>query len=156
MAEEWRVCEEFPDYEVSDWGRVRNKDTGEVLKPRIKLSGYLEYGLFKDKKEYYRLGHRLVGKAFLPNDSKKRTIDHLDENKTNNALTNLQWATDSENNTKKTIRIGKTGFRGVKKDGVGFQAYLGYTYLGYFPTAEEAYEMRQAVGRGLFGEFFRN
>ena len=158
MAEEWRECVDFPSYEVSDKGRVRNKTTGLVLKPRIKKTGYVEYVFWKDKRQVYVYGHILIAKSFLPNPLNKRTVDHIDDDKTNNSLTNLQWATDSENNIKKTFRLGGTGFRGVSKDSnrVGFRATISSIYLGYFRTAEEASEMYEAVGRGLFGEFFKN
>lgn len=158
MAEEWRECVEFPAYEVSDKGRVRNKATGLVLKQRVKKSGYVQYVLYKDNNPKDVFGHIAVAKTFLPNPLNKRTVDHIDNNKTNNCLSNLQWATDSENTFAKTIQVSQTGFRGVSKDsnGVGFRAYISSIYLGYFRTAEEASEMYEAVGRGLFGEFFKN
>jgi hypothetical protein len=98
--ERWRTVQEFPDYEVSDFGRIRNKHTGVVLKPLID-KGYQRVNVYRSGKLYRKSIHRLVLFAFIPNDDpeKKVQVNHIDGNKTNNNLHNLEWCTRSENIT---------------------------------------------------------
>lgn len=80
-------AEEF--YQVSSYGRVRNKITKDILKPS-KSGEYrhigLRYGFNKDV-----LIHRLVAEAFIPNPLGLRCVNHIDENKENNRADNLEW-----------------------------------------------------------------
>lgn len=98
FLEEWRDvvgAEEY--YEISNLGRIKNKGTGEILKPS-KTSGYehikLCYGIDKEF-----LIHRLVAEAFIPNPFNFRCVNHKDENKLNNHVDNLEWCTYQYNNT---------------------------------------------------------
>ena len=92
----WKTIEDFPDYEISDRGRVRNKKTNSIMIPGISKQGYLHVGLRKNgvRKNVYI--HRLVASSFLgKNDD--LVVNHKDGNKSNNSLENLEWCTDSEN-----------------------------------------------------------
>ena len=99
-------------YQVSNYGRIRSLDRytkhseghlrlskGKILKPRInhKRNGYLEVGLKKDGIEFRRKIHRLVAEAFLPNPECKPQVNHIDGDKSNNCVSNLEWVTDLEN-----------------------------------------------------------
>lgn len=90
-------------YEVSDEGEVRNKKTGKVLKPVKHNHGYGQYFLYFGDKEnrvmekFY--AHRIVAEVFIPNTENKPLINHIDGNKMNNNISNLEWCTHSENNT---------------------------------------------------------
>ena len=100
------TLEEYPNYEVSNLGRVRSLNyshTGKpkVLKhdPKVQSNGtYYNILLYKDKKRYKRSVHRLVLSSF---DSKGyfkgAVIDHIDSNPSNNRLSNLRWTTQREN-----------------------------------------------------------
>ena len=89
----WKEIQENPNYSISNYGRVRNDKTGLILKFG-KAGGYpiITMG---HKKTY--LVHRLVAKTFIPNPENKRTVNHLDGCKINNHVSNLEWATYSEN-----------------------------------------------------------
>lgn len=96
--EEWRDvvgAEEY--YQISNLGRIRNKCTGEILKPSLS-GGYrhieLRYGINKNV-----LIHRLVAMAFVPNPFGFKCVNHKDENKLNNNADNLEWCTHKYNNT---------------------------------------------------------
>ena len=92
----WKTIEDFPGYEISDRGRVRNKKTNSIMIPGISKQGYLHVGLRKNgvRKNVYI--HRLVASSFLgKNDD--LVVNHKDGNKSNNSLENLEWCTDSEN-----------------------------------------------------------
>lgn len=85
-------------YEVSNTGEVRNKKTLQVLKPRLKKNGYLEYCIYpKPGQKTFLTGHKLVASAFIPNPDNLPTINHIDGNKQNNNVENLEWASFQEN-----------------------------------------------------------
>lgn len=86
-GEEWRPIKDFEDYEVSNYGRVRH---GEYLKKPTPSNDYLHLGLTKDGKTYTKLVHRLVAEAFIPNPDDKPQVNHIDEDKSNNHVSNLE------------------------------------------------------------------
>ena len=67
----------------------------KILKPSIKK--YSGVCLLKNGKRYWPTIHRLVGLAFIPNQFNKPQINHIDGNKHNNCINNLEWVTISEN-----------------------------------------------------------
>ena len=80
----WRDIEEYQGiYEVSTNGQVRRKN-GKILKPKIERNGYVRYHLSKNGLSKSLLAHRIVAQAFLPNPNNYKTINHIDENKSNN------------------------------------------------------------------------
>ena len=101
-------------YEISSLGRIRtveklqryllrNKQPAKRLIPAHFLStqlnnrGYRIVHLYKRNKRYVRTVHRLVALTFLPNPQRKPEVHHLDRNRANPALLNLEWLTRSEN-----------------------------------------------------------
>ena len=97
--------EEFRDipgyegmYEVSNLGRVKNVETGRILKPGKDSRGYLQAGLYKNGIVRKFLIHRLVAQSFIQNPNNYPEINHRDEDKTNNAVSNLEWCTRDYNN----------------------------------------------------------
>ena len=102
MNEIWRKIEGFEKYEVSNLGRVRSlnyRQTGESKTLRLckNSTGYLHVDLYKNGNRYYKKVHRLVANAFIPNIDNKPQINHIDGNKINNRVDNLEWVTASEN-----------------------------------------------------------
>ena len=112
MKEEWRDIAEFKGYyQVSNLGNVRSVDRKvncrwgikHPIKSKIKVpqknrGGYYQVNLFGEEAEYKtRLVHRLVANAFIPNPENKPMVNHLDGNRLNNRVENLEWATASEN-----------------------------------------------------------
>ena len=108
-AVEWREVVDFPDYEVSNLGKVRVLDKwvnaklcsqklvkGKVLKFKKSADGSLRVGLTSNKKQYFFFVHKLVASAFIPNPEKKDCVLHIDRNNQNNAVENLTWATWEE------------------------------------------------------------
>ena len=89
-------------YEVSSEGRVRSLNylhtwRTQVMKPKMSSNGYLYVVLCKDgEQKQYRV-HRLVTEAFLLNPDNLPQVNHKDENKANNAVTNLEWCTAKNN-----------------------------------------------------------
>lgn len=102
-TEEWRIVSEFPDYAVSDLGQVkriapaRTSAAGRVLKQNT-IHGYRYVGLCKDGAVYSRRVNRLVCIAFHGDPpTPEHHAAHGDNDRANNVLSNLRWATCSEN-----------------------------------------------------------
>lgn len=92
--EEWRVIQASPRYLISSKGRVKNSKTGRILKHNVHYkSGYVYIKLLK---KHYSI-HRLVALAFINNPMNKEDVNHIDENKQNNNVENLEWTTTKEN-----------------------------------------------------------
>ena len=102
--EVWKDIEESGGrYEVSNKGRVRNKETQHILKPGIKC-GYEQVALRCGAITKHRNIHRLVAIAFIPNPKNLGYVNHIDENKKNNNVENLEWCTCQYN-----VTYGKGG-----------------------------------------------
>lgn len=95
-SEQWRAVEGYPGYEVSNLGRVRKN--GKLTPLHRTGKGYLRTTLQKDGKQKQDYIHRIVAKNFIPNPDNKPTVNHIDGNKNNNQVSNLEWATYLENN----------------------------------------------------------
>ena len=101
----WKPIPNYDSYRVSNLGRVKSVDrlssNGRKLKGEIKKSsdarGYLHVSLCKDGKCKYFLVHRLVMLAFVGECPKGMEVNHIDENKHNNCLSNLEYITNIEN-----------------------------------------------------------
>lgn len=98
MVQEWRVIEEFPTYSVSNLGQIRNDQRNNILTGGHDKDGYRQVTICYRNKQYSRRICRLVGKAFLPNPNNYPCINHIDENKENDKVTNLEWCTYKYNN----------------------------------------------------------
>ena len=114
MSEQWKLIEDYPNYEVSNMGRVRSSDRmvtverkgkknyklkiyGKILKPTIHNNGYKAVGLYNNGKTKQICVHRLVAKYFVDNPNNYSQVDHIDGNKLNNQYNNLEWVTLEEN-----------------------------------------------------------
>ena len=86
----------FENYQISDDGRVWSKKSNKWLKP-IDVNGYKKASLYKNGKLYQRLVHRLVAEAFIPNPNNYDEINHINEDKSDNRVENLEWCTPSYN-----------------------------------------------------------
>lgn len=92
-----KIITNFPDYSISTDGVVTKLTTGAILSTWTGANGYKHVDLRKDAQGYKISLHRLLAITFLPNLENKRTVNHIDGNKLNNVLNNLEWATDAEN-----------------------------------------------------------
>ena len=107
-------------YAVSDCGQIVNCLTGRVLKPdqtttnRGKRQTYYRVNLFANNRGYKFAVHRLVAMAFLPNPDKKPEVNHIDGNRHNNHVSNLEWVTRKENSLHSTQILKKNIGSAVK------------------------------------------
>ena len=87
-------------YAITSCGKVWSYKRKKFLKS-IPNKGYLRVGLRKDKETKWFYIHRLVAEAYLDNPNNYETVDHIDFDRTNNCLNNLQWMSHSENSGKR-------------------------------------------------------
>lgn len=157
INEEWKRVADFPDYAISNLGRVRNA-TGKILKPQQNpRNGYMQIMLhngINGKKIKLHYLHRLVATYFLPQPQEGQTqINHKDGNRADNTASNLQWKypSDKENfnagiTVNRKARVYKQApppkyyqiIRQLTQSGFCVASYLGYNKLsekGYNPIS---------------------
>ena len=103
IIERWRAVPGYDAYEVSDLGRVRRGP--RVLRDQPHNGGYRHVQLWTDGKPRTGLLHVLVARAFIGPTPADHDVNHIDGDKSNNTLSNLEYATRSENN-RHAYRIG--------------------------------------------------
>ena len=95
MDEIWKDKKDYEGhYQVSNWGRVKSIKFGKerILKQsKDKKTGYLHVVLCKENILKSYLVHRLVAEVFIDNPNNYKEVNHKDENKTNNVVSNLEW-----------------------------------------------------------------
>ena len=150
----------FPNYQVSTFGNVKNIKTGRILKGTAIDTGYFIVVLIDDGERSTKKVHKLVANAFLQNPEEKRCVDHIDRCKTNNHLSNLRYATSTENAQNKSMQSTNTsGVIGVSfhKQSNNWCARINVNGenkgLGYFVNKEDAITARSNAEIQYFGAF---
>lgn len=93
--EQWKTITTHPNYEISNLGRVRNKQTNEFKQTKPCKHGYIKVNLYPGPKVF--MVHRLVAEYFLPKIPGKELVNHIDSIRHNNFVTNLEWCDYKEN-----------------------------------------------------------
>ena len=137
LKEIWKKIDGYPDkIEVSNLGNVKSND--KLLKFDI-CSGYCRVHFSHKGINYKELVHRLIAKAFIPNPDNKLQVNHIDGNKKNNNVNNLEWCTAGEN----IKHAYKTNLRSAKGEN-NTQAKL---------SEEQIKEIRSLYVKGKHCEF---
>jgi hypothetical protein len=159
-VEVFRSVDGYENYAVSSFGRVKNTKTGRILKAGLDSHGYLTVNLCEDGVVKTHRIHRLVANAFLDNPDDKLCVDHKDNNKTNNHISNLRFATLKENQHNRKLSNNNTSnVKGVyfdkrvkkwraqiKIDGIRI-------HIGYYDNLDDARTARVNRANEAFGVF---
>lgn len=150
-VEEWKALADYPEYEVSTLGRVRNAkkhardDLDHIRLPDVNSKGYARLRLVRDGRRIRKFVHRLVAECYLENPDGKEMVDHINGNNTDNRLCNLRWTTRSENMLNGKVRKDKkhTTYRNLVKNGKHYRwkvCVRGQIHTSKnFTTEQEAY-----------------
>lgn len=106
MNEKWKIYRE--QFAVSNQGTVINLKTCKKLKPSINYNGYVYVNLWGDGWRENKRYHRLLAELFIPNPKNLPQINHIDGDKTNNDLGNLEWCDNGYNSLNRHYKINKT------------------------------------------------
>ncbi len=107
----WKTYPDYPFIEANQFGEVRIKDRyitykdgrkrlykGHVLKQYLNKNGYMQVVFSVDKKQVNLYVHRIIATCFIPNSDNLPEVNHIDCDRTNNNLNNLEWCTHEYNN----------------------------------------------------------
>lgn len=86
-----KVIPNWEKYDVSETGLVRNRETGHILPLQLNTAGYLRIILYSNKSCKKFFLHRLVANLYIPNPLNLPEVNHIDGNKYNNNVSNLEW-----------------------------------------------------------------
>ena len=160
INEEWKLINGYENYSISSYGRVRNDKTGRILRASIDGHGYYKVGLCKDNKKRTMRFHKLVADAFIDNPENKPCIDHINNDRLDNKVSNLRYVTHTENNQNKSMRKDNTSnVKGVSfdKNNNKWRAYIYIDgikiHLGYFSNIEDAKKARIDRANEVFGVY---
>lgn len=159
MNEVWKDIEGYEGlYQVSNLGcvksltrKVRCKNNkfriiiGKILIPIQTKNGYLFVNLWKNNKIKRVLVHRLVAETFIPNPENKPEVNHINGNKLNNYVDNLEWNTRSENTIHSyKIKLRENQKKSISQNNKKMKSKIVYQYdlngnlIKIFPSASEA------------------
>lgn len=132
--EHWKTSIESNNYEVSDMGNVRNRSTQRVLNPFISNKYKRVSITVNNQKRQFRV-HRMVAGAFLgyPSNLEDMTVDHINGDKADNRLCNLEWVTNAENIRRAYANNMVPTSKGIhKKDSRKIRCYADGVFLAEF------------------------
>jgi hypothetical protein len=94
---QWAVIAEFPNYKISTDSEVVNMVSGKNVSISLHKHGFRVVRLWKNNTTKLMKIYRLKALCFIPNPENKKEVNHIDGNRMNEDLSNLEWATPSEN-----------------------------------------------------------
>lgn len=159
LIERWKPIEDYENYSVSTFGRIRKECNKKILKPSLNTTKYYMIDLVNNEKYTKQLVSRLVAKAFLINPENKPFVDHINGKVLDNHFLNLKWATRQENGINRKLQTNnKTGHTGISKRGDKYCSQLrtkGKTInLGIYEKLEDAIKARKEGELKYFGQPF--
>jgi len=102
MTEIWKELEGFSNYKFSNTGKVWSKSSNKEMSLQAKCSGYVTITVMNDEgNRHTMMVHRFIAWSFIPNPENKPTVNHINHNRADNRVENLEWATISEQNNHK-------------------------------------------------------
>ena len=158
--ETWKTHPTYTNIEVSNASRVRYVSTCKILRGWVNGMGYHLIEIRHHNKRKALTVHKLLGECWIDNHEDKPCIDHIDGNRTNNAISNLRWCTHVENQRNRQVTgRGSSAYKGVTwhKASGKWTAQISVDghnrHLGYFTDEREAARAYNAAAQDLFGEY---
>ena len=113
--EEWKTITYASNYDVSNFGRIRQNKKNKILKPYISKQNGYSYVMIRcnDGKYINKRIHRFVAEEFIPNPNNLPMVNHKDFNRSNNIIDNLEWVNGTQNNLWSRERISAS-HKGIK------------------------------------------
>ena len=159
-VEVFRSIDCYDNYAISTCGRVKNTKTGKILKGSVDSYGYLIIDLYENAIRKTHKIHRIVANAFIDNPDDKLCVDHKDNDRANNHISNLRFATSKENSRNSKLSNNNTSnvkgvywHKRVKKwcaqitiDGIQI-------HIGYFDNLDDARTARVNRANEAFGMY---
>lgn len=128
-------------YQVSNTKKVRNKRTGRILKERF-ADGYVLYALSKNGKRKDLKRSRIVAHMFIPNPDNLHFVNHMDEERANDIISNLEWCTHAYNcnygNRNQKISTKLKGKKHIYNMVPVLQYTMDGIFLNDYPSIREA------------------
>ena len=166
LNEEWRQYNDTP-YWVSSQGKIKRvykSGNEKMLKPCVTYKGYLWVDIIRNPKRIRGRLHVMVAKCFIDNPDNKPFVDHINEQKDDNRVANLRWATNGENQRnitalRKTNTSGCVGINSRKYKGehVAWRVRISLDnkriHIGDFETYDDAVKARRNAEIKYFGEY---
>lgn len=115
--EKWKPIKGFENYLVSDFGNVYSTKAKKKMRLVKMKNGYMHINLSKHNKKHSFYVHRLVAEAFIPNPQELPQVNHKDENKENNNVSNLEWCSNKYNQNYGTLPQRKSEIHKAKNTG---------------------------------------
>lgn len=156
----WKDIEGYEGlYKISSFGNVFSVKTNRLMLCKVHR-GYKNLYLNINKQRKFFKISRLVAQHFIPNPENKKLVDHIDRNKSNDHVSNLRWATSSENAGNTSSRKDSSSkYKGVsfrkkiKKWEVSIKLNEKKQHLGFFTCEKEAALAYNKKAKEMFGEF---
>jgi hypothetical protein len=156
----WKDIEGYEGlYKISSFGNVFSVRSNKIMLCKVHRGYKNLYLNINKQRKFFRIS-RLVAQHFIPNPENKKLVDHIDRNTSNNHVSNLRWATFSENLGNQLSRKGSASkYKGVSfhKEKRKWISMIGGNkkriFLGYFHCEKEAALAYNKAAKEIFGEF---
>ena len=135
------IVKDFPNYSIDILGTITNIKTGRNLKYSTASAGYNQLALYNNGESTKLYQHRLIATHFIENPNKYLVINHINGNKKDNKIENLEWCTQLHNNQSKNKNTNIGSVYRQKKDNLFYASIVLYGekhYKSSFKTEEEA------------------
>ena len=157
----WMPIKNYPNYAISICGQVKNIKTQRILKQFN--NGYYSVGLVKNKESTILSVHRLLALTYIPNINNLMFVDHINNCRTDNRISNLRWCTTNDNQHNRLLnKNSKTKIKGVyfHKRAKKWCSIIRFNnvliYLGLFNDINDAVQARKTKAQELYGEFLND
>lgn len=151
-------------YKVSNDGRVFSVKRNKILKPKVTKDGYFEVCLFNshNNSRCYKRVHRLVAETFIEHKQDCNVVNHLDSNKLNNNVENLEWTTISGNtkhcfinNERFKKQVLNNAFNGKETNKKSIKVFLNGIYINTYESITIASKALNINKKTIYNSIFK-